>query len=110
MTFFESIKNLDLKVIFRTMHEMNGGWYPWSSNPEAFQEAWRHIWRLSRAVGLDQSHILFDFSVNAWDLPAKDRNPSQTTVYEHCYPKVKDKLGCPSFEDYYPGDAYVDLV
>lgn len=110
LTFFSTIKNLDLKVIFRTMHEMNWGWYPWSSNPDAFQEAWRHVWRLSRDVGLDQSHILFDFSVNAWDLPAKDRNPSQTTVYEHCYPKVKDKIGCPTFEDYYPGDSYVDIV
>lgn len=26
-TFFEDVKKYNMKVIFRTMHEMNGGWY-----------------------------------------------------------------------------------
>ena len=110
LTFFEYIKQYNLKVIFRTMHEMNWGWYPRSSNPETFKKAWIHVWQLSRQIGLDRSHLLFDMSVNAWDLPAKDWKTWQKSVFVHCTPKDKPKLKCPSFEDYYPGDEYVDLI
>jgi hypothetical protein len=27
LSFFSKVKTLDMKIIFRTMHEMNGGWY-----------------------------------------------------------------------------------
>ena len=69
--FFHGVKKNNLRVIFRTMHEMNGGRYPWSSNPYRFKKAWIHVRELSRAEGLTKSNILFDMSVNAWDLPAK---------------------------------------
>ena len=69
--FFKDIKKNNLKVIFRTMHEMNGGRYPRSSNPYRFKKAWIHVRELSRAEGLNQTNILFDMSVNARDLPAK---------------------------------------
>ena len=46
--FFQLIKTNNLKVIFRTMHEMNGGRYPRSSNPQAFKEARIHVRDLSR--------------------------------------------------------------
>lgn len=110
LTFFALIKELDLKVIFRTMHEMNGGRYPRSSNPENFKKAWIHVRELSRRVDLDQSNILFDMSINARDLPAKNWIPSQTTTFIECQPKLKKKLKCASFEDYYPGDKYVDIM
>lgn len=84
------------------MHEMNGGWYPWSSNPEAFKQAWIHVWQLSRSEGLDQSDILFDFSVNGRDLPARGGIPSQKAVFVHCEPQLKMELACPTMEDYYP--------
>jgi hypothetical protein len=83
---------------------------------------------LSRAVGLDQNDILFDFSVNHWDMPTKGK-PSQTASLYECKPvkpttktaatsgtKAEEpttkstRKGCPRFEDYYPGDAYVDIV
>lgn len=67
--FFQTIKKLKLKVIFRTMHEMNGGRYPRGSNPEMFKKAWIHVRELSRSLGLNQQDILFDFSVNHWDMP-----------------------------------------
>jgi ABC-type cobalt transport system substrate-binding protein len=69
--FFQDVKKNNLRVIFRTMHEMNGGRYPRSSDPYRFKKAWIHVWELSRAEGLDQNNILFDMSVNARDLPAK---------------------------------------
>jgi hypothetical protein len=46
--FFQDIKKNNLRVVFRTMHEMNGGRYPRSSNPENFKKAWIHTWELSR--------------------------------------------------------------
>lgn len=110
LTFFHQIKELDLKIIFRTMHEMNWGRYPRSSNPETFKNAWIHVRNLSREAGLNRNHILFDMSVNARDLPAKWGIPSQTATFIECDPKSKQKLWCASFEDYYPGDKYVDLM
>ena len=49
-------------------------------------------------------------SVNARDLPAKWGKASQTSVFIQCQQSLKDKLKCPTFEDYYPGDDYVDLM
>ncbi len=137
--FFQTIKRLKLKVVFRTMHEMNGGRYPWGSNPEMFKKAWIHVWELSRSLGLSQQDILFDFSVNHWDMPTLWK-PSQQAKLIQCKAlepvkkeietlKKKKKLtaeeqsllknkekelkklkSCPHFEDYFPGEAYVDLV
>lgn len=47
--FFDDVKKNNLRVIFRTMHEMNGGRYPRSSHPQDFQKAWIHVRELSRA-------------------------------------------------------------
>lgn len=110
LSFFQTIKKLRLKVIFRTMHEMNGGRYPRSSNPQAFQQARKRVWILSRNAGLDQHNILFDMSVNAWDLPTKDKIPNQSSSLIECNTKNKKSLNCPTFEDYYPGDEYVDII
>jgi hypothetical protein len=65
--FFRFVKEKNLKVIFRTMHEMNGDWYPRSGNPYWFKRARKRIRNLSRKEGLDQSQILFDFSLNHRD-------------------------------------------
>ena len=108
--FFALIKSGDVKVIFRTMHEFNGWRYPRSSKPEAFKNARIHVRNLSRKAGLTQQDILFDFSLNARDLPEKNGNPNQRGTFVSCTQAVKAKLKCPTFEDYYPGDKYVDLM
>ncbi len=108
--FFSDIKKNNLRVVFRTMHEMNGGRYPRSSDPKNFKKAWMHVRELSRAEGLTTSNILFDMSINARDLPAKGGKPSQTATFIQCTQSAKAKLKCPTFEDYYPGDKYVDLM
>lgn len=107
--FFDQIKKQDIRVIFRTMHEMNWWWYPWASDTNAFKKAWIHIWELSRQQWLDVHNILFDFSINHWDMPSKWA-PSQTAELIQCSPKKKAQIKCISFEDYYPWDQYVDLV
>jgi len=104
--FFKKIKEKDLHVIFRTMHEMNGGRYPRSSNPEKFKAAWIHVWTLSRVVWLSEENILFDFSVNHRDMPTK-WTPSQSAHLIQCNISKDD---CYHFEDYYPWDEFVDVV
>lgn len=168
--FFERVKKMDIRVIFRTMHEMNWGRYPWGSDPDGFKDAWKHVWNLSREIWLDQKNILFDMSVNHWDMPAKG-NPSQDAELIKCTPasrfykkiirtqiwtkmveedtvidvqevveipnglfdttttivnkkkvvkqlvekplyKIEEKETqyCYAWEDYYPGDKYVDIM
>jgi hypothetical protein len=104
--FFQKIKEKNLHIIFRTMHEMNGWRYPWASNPESFKTAWIHVWTLSRIVWLTEENILFDFSVNHRDMPTK-WTPSQSASLIQCNINKKD---CYHFEDYYPWDEYVDVV
>lgn len=106
---FKAIKNNNLKVIFRTMHEMNWWRYPRSSNPELFKKARKHVWNLSREEWLDQFNILFDFSINHRDMPTR-KTPSQLAKLIQCTPSQKEKFKCYTFEDYYPWDEYVDLV
>lgn len=107
--FFKSIKDNDLRVVFRTMHEMNGWRYPRSSNPSAFKNAWIHVRKLSREADLSTRNILFDFSVNHRDMPTKQK-PSQTAKLIACQFSWKEKIWCYTFEDYYPGDKYVDII
>lgn len=108
--FFELIQQLHIKVVFRTMHEMNGWWYPRSSDPANFAKAWKRVWQLSRDAWLTKEDILFDMSVNGWDMPTRDAFPNQQSQLMYCYPAQKHKLKCPTFEDYYPGDDYVDVM
>lgn len=104
--FFEKIKEKNIHVIFRTMHEMNGWRYPRASNPEKFKAAWIHVRTLSRIAWLDEENVLFDFSVNHWDMPTK-WTPSQTAPLIECNQSRHD---CYHFEDYYPWNEYVDIV
>lgn len=104
--FFQTIKDNDLKVIFRTMHEMNWWRYPRWSNPEQFTQARIHVRELSREEWLDQNNILFDFSVNHRDMPTNE-TPSQSAKLITCN---KYKTDCYKFEDYYPWNDFVDIV
>lgn len=106
IAFFKKIKEKNLHVIFRTMHEMNGWRYPRSSDPENFKTARIHVWMLSRAIWLNEENILFDFSINHRDMPTKG-TPSQSAPLIQCNIKKKD---CYHFEDYYPWDEFVDVV
>lgn len=104
--FFKKIKEKNLHVIFRTMHEMNWWWYPWSSNPEKFKAARIHVRTLSRLAWLNEENIAFDFSINHRDMPTK-WTPSQSAPLIKCTQWKKD---CYHFEDYYPWDEFVDVI
>jgi hypothetical protein len=117
-TFFEDVKKYNMKVIFRTMHEMNGGWYARWSDPTSFKRAWKRVYALSREVGLDKSQIQFDFSFNRHDMPldrgkVKDDEgyvPNQSSPLITCDLAQKAKTNCLTREDYYPGHQYVDII
>ena len=78
--------------------EVNGWWFPWNGlyNKEGgsygdsvarFQEAYRHIIRIAREEGA--YNIRWVFHVDPWDEPVEDWN---------------------KFENYYPGDDWIDWV
>jgi len=78
--------------------EVNGWWFPWNGmyntgrggkaeGVARFREAFRHIVRIARAEGA--SNIRWVFHIDPWDEPAKRWN---------------------RFENYYPGDDWVDWV
>lgn len=109
--FFKTVKRTGIKVIFRTMHEMNGWRYPWSGDPASFKQARTHVYQLSREAWLDQSQILFDFSVNGWDMPVLDWEMShQWASLIECDQTKHNTSWCLTWEDYYPWDAYIDLM
>lgn len=66
------------------MHEMNGGWYSWSSHPADFRRAFKHVSELARFHALPKSTFKMVFSVNSLDLPTKDAVPTQSSPLVHC--------------------------
>lgn len=109
-SFFELVRDIHIKVVFRTMHEMNGWWYPRSSDPVNFAKARQRVRKISRDVWLTKEDILFDMSVNGWDIPTFDERPNKQSRLIFCPLSQKQKLKCPTFEDYYPWDDYVDVM
>ena len=78
--------------------EVNGWWFPWnglynkgggsySDSVARFREAYRHIIRLAREEGA--YNIRWVFHVDPWDEPVEEWN---------------------RFENYYPGDEWIDWV
>ncbi len=77
------LKGLSKPVLIRFAHEMNGNWYPWSSNPTLYKEAFRYIVTYFRVH--QATNVLWMFS------------PNNETVGT-------------SYEAYFPGEDVVDLL
>jgi len=110
--FFSDMKKLDIKVVFRTMHEMNGWRYSRASHPDAFKQAWISVYNLARhTMKIQSDKLLFSLSFNSQDLPTKEPLPTQSSHYEYCSQwRVDNVWRCPRMEDYYPGNQYVDMI
>lgn len=110
--FFQEIKAMNIKVVFRTMHEMNGWRYSRASKPEDFKKARQYVHTMARKdFNLQSDTLLFSLSFNSQDLPTTDELPTQESVYEYCSQwRINNKGRCPRMEDYYPGSNYVDLI
>lgn len=88
--FAADAKAYGYPVILAPFHEMNGNWSPWggtinNNTPEKFITAWRRIHNLFLGV----TNVKFALVYNSVSVPNVEGN---------------------QFDDYYPGDAYVDYV
>jgi hypothetical protein len=77
----ERLRDANVPVLWRPFHELNGGWFWWSmEGPEQFKRLW-----------ID----MFDYFVNVRGL--------NNLIWVLCYTADANP-------DWYPGDAYVDIV
>ena len=84
----EDAKAFEADVILRFGFEMNGDWFGWGQQPEAFIAAWKRVYSIIRDDA-GARNVLFMFSPNVeWD--------------------EKNKLS--KIELYYPGDEFVELL
>jgi len=74
-------------LVLAPLQEMNGDWVPYGCDPGNFKNAFRRIVDILRGRGIDETKVRFSFAPNGWTSP-----------------------GCGSIADYYPGDAYVDVI
>ena len=77
----------DKPILLRFGFEMNGDWFHWGQQPEAFIAAWRHAHDLMAQAGADKVQWTFNPNVLYGAMTADD-----------------------DIHAYYPGDAYVDMV
>ncbi|MGJ8656058.1 MAG: glycoside hydrolase family 26 protein [Akkermansiaceae bacterium] len=80
-------KAFDSEVVLRFGFEMNGDWFGWGQQPEAFIKAWRRVHGIIRGEGATKVQFMFSPNVE-WD-------------------ESKEKA---AIELYYPGDEFVDFL
>ncbi len=74
-------------VIVAPLQEANGSWTAYGCDPGNFKVAFRKFVDEFRRRGIDETQVRFAFAPNGWTSP-----------------------GCGKLADYYPGDAYVDVL
>jgi hypothetical protein len=84
-------KYLDLgggrSVIVAPLQEHNGNWTSYGCDPANFKAAYRKFVTSFRNAGIDETKVRFAWAPNGWTSP-----------------------GCGTLADYYPGDAWVDVI
>jgi hypothetical protein len=85
--FASLANNSNYMVYFAPLQEMNGNWVPYGLDPVNFKLAYRRIQQIFADEGVPSASARWVFAPNGWSAP-----------------------GTPGFENYYPGDAYVDVV
>jgi hypothetical protein len=91
-TYAKDAARVDLPVLLRLGHEMNGDWYPWSldkngRNAELYVQAFRHIVERFRKLGANK--VQFVWCINNVSVPEAGWNALAAS---------------------YPGDDYVNWV
>lgn len=91
-TYAKEAARVDLPVILRWGHEMNGDWYPWAlvkngRNADLYIKAFRHVVERFRKAGANK--VQFAWCINNVSVPEEGWNNLTAS---------------------YPGDAYVDWV
>jgi len=73
--------------IIAPLQEMNGNWVPYGRDPVNYKLAYLHIQTLFQEAGIPSNSIRWAFAPNGYENP-----------------------GDPKFEEYYPGDAFVNII
>lgn len=82
----QGMKDFGKPVYIRMMHEMNGNWYPWSSEGgDSYIKAWQHTVDVFRNTGA--TNVKWVWAVNNVDAPSTN-----------------------DMEYYWPGSNYVDVI
>lgn len=69
-TWAQAAKDYGKPVLLRFAHEMNGTWFPWSTQrfdntPTRFKLAWQHVWNIFRGPdGVGATNVKFLWSPN----------------------------------------------
>lgn len=89
--FFSYLIPLEKRLYLRTMHEMNGNWYPWcgtvnENSPELYKETYVYIHNLASIISFKPKWIFCPYVESVPNLPENN------------------------FANYYPGDYYVDFL
>ncbi len=79
--FADGVAKFGKPVFVSFGHEMNGSWYPWAGSPEDYKQAYRYVHDKIESYGADNITWVW--------------NPN---------------IDMGMFNDYYPGDKYVDWV
>ncbi len=105
LQWFQQAANTGYPILIEFGTEVNGDWFPWNGlynggsetinygdpnlpdGPERFKDAYRHIIDLSRQVGA--TNLTWFFHIDAAGQPEENWN---------------------DFENYYPGDNYIDWI
>lgn len=96
--------------ILRTLHEMNGNWYPWgysvngNDSPDDYVAAWKHIVALFRQEGA--TNVQFAW-VPAGGIMTPDRLKEHGDIFKAMYPgdEYVDWVGLDGYADLSAGDA-----
>jgi hypothetical protein len=71
LRFARSLARFRGTVYLRYAHEMNGYWYPWSTNPSAYRAAWRRVVRLFRVAGARNVRFVWSVNPNLYEPEAR---------------------------------------
>jgi mannan endo-1,4-beta-mannosidase len=89
LRFARSLARFRGVVYLRFGHEMNGYWYPWSRDAQAYVWAWRRIVRLFSVAGARNVRFVWSVNPNLYDPAAAWRR---------------------ALRAYWPGRRYVDAI
>lgn len=89
--YLKQLQDAGVPVLWRPFHEMNGAWFWWGNKPgeNGFKKLWIETYNyMTVENGLD--NLLWVFDPNA--------------------PRVKENDDAYPYEDFYPGNDYVDVL
>lgn len=86
-SYASMVKYTHQMAFIAPLQEMNGDWVSYGMDPTNFKLAYQRVRQIFEEEGVPSESIKWVFAPNGWNAPTS-----------------------PTFEEYYPGDAYVDIL